>query len=138
MSSESAVATHDCRCICTPSAAHHAVVHTLRCAHRELRPAVGGSQVHVTSLTHTVQGNYDVQFVLDPHAVVEYIVKYKTKPEKRSETYKDMMKELVKTTDVSTQSMAGMCASLMNVLSGNRDFGDVETCHQLNQLELMK
>jgi len=92
----------------------------------------------VTSLTHTVQGNYDVQFVLDPHAVVEYIVKYKTKPEKRSETYKDMMKELVKTADVSTQSMAGMCASLMNVLSGNRDFGDVETCHQLNQLELMK
>ena len=65
-------------------------------------------------------------------------MKYKTKPEKRSETYKDMMKELVKTTDVSTQSMAGMCASLMNVLSGNRDFGDVETCHQLNQLELMK
>ena len=49
-----------------------------------------------------------------------------------------MMKELVKSADVSTESMAGMCASLMNVLSGNRDFGDVETCHQLNQLELMK
>ena len=91
----------------------------------------------MTELTSAIQANYDVQFVIDAHAVVEYLVKYKTKPEKRSQTYKDMMKVLAKATDATTQTMAGMCASLINVLSGNRDFGDVETCHQLNQSELM-
>ena len=91
----------------------------------------------MTELTSAIQANYDVQFVIDAHAVVEYLVKYKTKPEKRSQTYKDMMKILAKATDATTQTMAGMCASLINVLSGNRDFGDVETCHQLNQSELM-
>ena len=35
-----------------------------------------------------VSVNYDLQFVLDPVSCVEYIVKYKTKPETHTETFK--------------------------------------------------
>ena len=48
--------------------------------------------VRVRALTHECGSNYDVQFIVDYHALVEYLVKYKTKPEKRSDTYKELMK----------------------------------------------
>lgn len=45
-------------------------------------------------LTRVLRANYDVQFLLDPVAVVDYVIKYKTKPEKRSETMFQLMRNL--------------------------------------------
>jgi len=94
-------------------------------------------QVHIESLTHAIRANYDVQFVLDPVAVIEYIVKYKTKPEKRSETFKNLMRQVVLDADAET-SLHGLCSQMINLFTGNRDYGDVECCHLLQQLPLME
>jgi hypothetical protein len=94
-------------------------------------------QVHVESLTHAIRANYDIQFVLDPVAVIEYIVKYKTKPEKKSDTFKALLREVVQEADAGG-SLPGLCAQMINLFTGNRDYGDVECFHLLQQLPLME
>ena len=54
----------------------------------ELRTFAGGThgssvQVHIESLTHTIRGNYDVQFVLDPVAFIVYRVHCKVQDQAR-------------------------------------------------------
>ena len=95
-------------------------------------------QVHVESLTHAIRANYDIQFVLDPVAVIEYIVKYKTKPEKRSDTFKALMRQVVQDADAEQTTLPGLCAQMINLFTGNRDYGDVECCHLLQELPLME
>lgn len=94
--------------------------------------------MHVESLTHAIRANYDIQFVLDPVAVIEYIVKYKTKPEKKSDTFKTLMRQVVQDADAEDTTLRGLCAQMINLFTGNRDYGDVECFHLLQQLPLME
>ena len=94
--------------------------------------------MHVQSLTHALRANYDIQFVLDPVAVIEYIVKYKTKPEKRSDTFKALMRQVAQDADAEDTTVPGLCAQMINLFTGNRDYGDVECFHLLQQLPLME
>ena len=93
--------------------------------------------VRVRALTQGCGSNYDVQFIVDYHALVEYLVKYKTKPEKRSDTYKELMKLAASEADPTGDSVQKVFAQMLNVLSG-RDYGDVETAHLNNRLEIME
>jgi hypothetical protein len=71
------------------------------------------------------------------HLCFSQIVKYKTKPEKRSETFKNLMRQVVLDADAET-SLHGLCSQMINLFTGNRDYGDVECCHLLQQLPLME
>jgi hypothetical protein len=71
-------------------------------------------------------------------AVIEYIVKYKTKPEKKSDTFKALMRQVVQDADAEDTTLRGLCAQMINLFTGNRDYGDVECFHLLQQLPLME
>ena len=75
---------------------------------------------------------------LTPLLMGAQIVKYKTKPEKRSDTFKDLMRKLVLDADAEQTTLSGLCAQMINLFTGNRDYGDVECCHLLQGLPLME
>ena len=66
------------------------------------------------------------------------IVKYKTKPEKKSETFKNLMRQVVQDADPEQTTLPGLCSQMINLFTGNRDYGDVECCHLLQELPLME
>ena len=94
-------------------------------------------QVHVTDLTSVVRANYDVQFLLDPVAVIDYVIKYKSKPEKRSETMMQLMRNVCQQELRHDKGRRNLIAQMLNVFVGARDYGDVETSHILCLLPLM-
>ena len=84
-----------------------------------------------------LRANYDVQFLLDPMAVIDYVIKYKTKPEKRSETMFQLMRNVCLQERSSDEGRASLVAQMMNTFVGSRDYGDVETAHLTSLLPLM-
>ena len=110
--------------------------HTFRFELRYCRN-LGRLQVHVRPLTHAVRGNYDIQFVIDYTSVIDYIVKYIGKPEGRSDTFRNLMKNVFKTAS-SDATMTQLCAAAMNEVIGKRDFSDTEVSHLLNQLPIVE
>lgn len=82
-------------------------------------------QVSMRPLTQGVRRNYDVQFVLDYPAVIDYLLKYIGKPEASSHFYKNVMSGVFQTSEV-TQSLSHICAAAMNEVLGRRDFTDTE------------
>ena len=129
-------------------------------------------QVSMRPLTQAVRRNYDVQFVLDFPAVIDYIVKYigvctqdsnlhplpcalpclpslcrplaqgshvpcSQKPEGRSDTFKNLMVNVFKTSDQHS-TMSHICAAAMNEVIGKRDYTDTEICHLLNELPIVE
>ena len=94
-------------------------------------------QVGIRPLTHGVRGNYDVQFIIDYASVVEYILKYVGKPEGKSDTFKELMRNVFRNADPK-DDMVKLCAEAINVQLGKRDFSDTEICHLLNELPLME
>ena len=94
-------------------------------------------QVGVRALTHAVRGNYDIQFIIDYASVVEYVLKYVGKPEGKSDTFKEFMRNVFRNADPN-DNMVKLCAEAINVQLGKRDFSDTEICHLLNELPLME
>ena len=124
---------------------------------------LGRLQVHVRPLTHATRVNYDIQFVLDYAAVIDYvsppqlsnpvltvsalhpnwcvsqlqIVKYMGKPEGKSDTFRTMMANVFKSS-ADDATMAQLCAAAMNEVIGKRDYSDTEVSHLLNGLPIME
>lgn len=68
--------------------------------------------------------------------MLEYIVKYVSKPEKKTETYKQLMQRLLPSVS-SNNPVLSAASKLMNQLVGERDWSAQEVCHLLLDLPLL-
>ena len=83
------------------------------------------------------RGNVDMQYCVSKHRVIEYITKYATKCEPRSETMKDVYANIVRNLKDDSTALQVVQKLLINSV-GERDFSAQETCHLLLQLPLVK
>ncbi len=75
------------------------------------------------------RANVDMQYCVSKHKVIEYITKYATKCEPRSQTLKEVYANIVKSLTVHLSKLFSV---------GDRDYSAQETCHLLLQLPLIK
>ena len=78
-----------------------------------------------------------MQYCVSKHRVIEYITKYATKCEPRSETMKEVYTNIVKSLKHDSSALKLIQKLLINSV-GERDFSAQETCHLLLQLPLVK
>lgn len=83
------------------------------------------------------RGNVDMQYCISRHRVIEYITKYATKCEPRSETMKEVYTNIVRNLKDDSTALQVVQKLLINSV-GERDFSAQETCHLLLQLPLVK
>ena len=83
------------------------------------------------------RGNVDMQFCISKRKVIEYITKYATKCEPRSQTMKEVYTNIVRDLKDDSTSLKVVQKLLINSV-GERDFSAPETCHLLLQLPLVK
>jgi hypothetical protein len=81
------------------------------------------------------QANTDVSPCTDPRAVIEYVVKYATKAEKKSPAYRDLAATLVPFVN-EARPFQSLVTKLLNKLIGDRDYSAQEVCHYLLDLPL--
>jgi ATP-dependent DNA helicase PIF1 len=81
------------------------------------------------------QANMDISPCTSMIAVIEYIVKYAAKYEKKSESYKDLAGKLIPFVN-ENQPFQSLVTKLMNKLVGERDYSAQEVCHMLLDLPL--
>jgi ATP-dependent DNA helicase PIF1 len=86
-------------------------------------------------VTMAWQANTDISPCTDPHAVIEYVVKYATKAEKKSASYCDLAGTLIPFIN-EKRPFQSLVTKLMNKLIGDRDFSAQEVCHYLLNLPL--
>ena len=90
---------------------------------------------------HSVQssawrGNVDRQYCVSKQKVIEYIAKYATKCEPRSQTMKEVFTQIVQNLRDGSSALQVVQKLLINIV-GERDYSAQETCHLL-QLPLIK
>ena len=78
-----------------------------------------------------------MQYCVSKHRVIEYITKYVTKCEPRSETMKEVYTNIVQNLRDDSTALQVVQKLLINSV-GERDFSAQETCHLLLQLPLVK
>ena len=83
------------------------------------------------------RGNVDMQYCVSKRRVIEYITKYATKCEPRSETMKEVYTNIVRSLKDDSSALKLIQKLLINSV-GERDFSAQETCHLLLQLPLVK
>ena len=83
------------------------------------------------------RGNVDMQYCVCKHKVIEYITKYATKCEPRSETMKEVFTNIVQNLKDDSSALQVVQKLLINSV-GERDLSAQETCHLLLQLPLVK
>ena len=83
------------------------------------------------------RGNVDMQYCVSKHRVIEYITKYTTKCEPRSETMKEVYTNIVRSLNDDSSALKLIQKLLINSV-GERDFSAQETCYLLLQLPLIK
>ena len=83
------------------------------------------------------RGNVDMQYCVSKHKVIEYITKYATKCEPRSQTLKDVYTNIVQHLQDDSSALKLIQKLLVNSV-GERDFSAQETCHLLLQLPLVR
>ena len=86
------------------------------------------------------RGNVDMQYCVSKRKVIEYITKYATKCELRSQTMKEVYSNIVQTLKDNSSALKVVQKLLINSV-GERDFSAFsaeETCHLLLQLPLIK
>ncbi|KAF1940402.1 hypothetical protein EJ02DRAFT_325295, partial [Clathrospora elynae] len=81
------------------------------------------------------QANTDVSPCTDPKAVIEYVVKYATKAEKKSPSYRDLASNIIPFVNENQPAMS-LVAKLLNKLIGDRNYSAQEVCHYLLNLPL--
>ena len=79
--------------------------------------------------------NVDMQYCLSRHRVVEYCVKYATKP--RSQPLKEVFNNIVRSLKDDNTSLKAVQKLLINSV-GERDYSAQETCHLLLQLPMFR
>jgi hypothetical protein len=75
--------------------------------------------------------NTDINFCTGRKSVLEYIAKYISKPEKKTETYKELMQRVLPSVS-SNNPVLSAASKLMNQLVGERDWSAQEVCHLLD------
>ncbi len=83
------------------------------------------------------RGNVDMQYCVSKRRVIEYITKYATKCEPRSQTMKEVYTNIVRNLKDDSSALKVVQKLLINSV-GERDFSAQETCHLLLQLPLIK
>ena len=83
------------------------------------------------------RGNVDMQYCVSKRRVIEYIAKYATKCEPRSETMKQVYTSIVRNLRDDSSALQVIQKLLINSV-GERDFSAQETCHLLLYLPLIK
>ncbi len=83
------------------------------------------------------RANVDMQYCVSKRKVIEYITKYATKCEPRSQTMKEVYSNIVRTLKDDSTVLKVIQKLLINSV-GERDFSAQETCHLLLQLPLIK
>ena len=74
------------------------------------------------------RANVDMQVIVSPYAVGEYIVKYATKSEPQSTTLKDTFKMITESMFTDDPARKAVSKFLMKTV-GERDYSAQETCH---------
>ena len=82
------------------------------------------------------RANVDMQYCVSRQKVIEYVVKYASKCEPRSEPLKKVYKGIVQALSDNDQSLKAVQKLLISSV-GERDFSAQETCHLLLQLPLI-
>jgi hypothetical protein len=80
--------------------------------------------------------NTDVNPCTGSRSVLEYIAKYVSKPEKKTETYKEIMQRILPSIN-SNNPILSAVSKLMNQLVGERDWSAQEVSHLLLDLPLV-
>ena len=75
--------------------------------------------------------NVDITPCTGSKALLDYIAKYASKAEKKTESYKDMMKNLLPTLN-NRHPLLSVVTKMMNRLIGERDWSAQEVCHLLD------
>ena len=83
------------------------------------------------------RANVDMQYCVSKRKVIEYITKYATKCEPRSQTMKEVYSNIVRNLKDNGSALKVVQKLLINSV-GERDFSAQETCHLLLQLPLIK
>jgi len=83
------------------------------------------------------RGNVDMQYCVSKRKVIEYITKYATKCEPRSETMKEVYTNIVRHLNDNSTALHLIQKLLISTV-GERDISAQETCHLLLQLPLVK
>ena len=81
------------------------------------------------------RANVDMQYCVSRHKVIEYISKYATKCEPRSQPLREVYSHIVRTLTSHSTSLRAVQKLLINSV-GERDYSAQETCHLLLQLPL--
>ena len=83
------------------------------------------------------RANVDMQYCVSRRKVVEYVAKYATKCEPRSQTMKQVFATIAKSLSDDSTSLKAVQKLLINSV-GERDYSAQETCHLLLQLPMFK
>ena len=83
------------------------------------------------------RGNVDMQYCVSKHKVINYITKYATKSEPRSQTMKEVYANIAQNLNDESSALQVVQKLLTNSV-GERDISAQETCHLLLQLPLVK
>ena len=83
------------------------------------------------------RANMDMQYCVSRRKVVEYVAKYATKCEPRSQTMKQVFATIAKSLSDDSTSLKAVQKLLINSV-GERDYSAQETCHLLLQLPMFK
>ena len=81
------------------------------------------------------KANVDMQYCMSKKTVIQYVAKYATKSENRSESLKDIYATIVRNLKDDDRSLKAVQKLLMKTLV-ERDFSAQETCHLLLQLPM--
>lgn len=81
------------------------------------------------------RANCDIQIIIDHHACVEYLAKYATKGEPRSQQLKHAFNAVINDPELDNDSVKATKRLMMKSI-GERDFSAQETMHQLLSLNL--
>jgi len=79
--------------------------------------------------------NTDISPCTGSKAVLEYLAKYVSKPEKQTESYEELMKRLLPSINTNRPVLSAV-TKLMNQLIAERDWSAQEVCHILLDLPL--
>ncbi|XP_057840713.1 uncharacterized protein LOC131050530 [Cryptomeria japonica] len=82
------------------------------------------------------RANVDCQPVCSKMAVQQYISKHASKTEQKSESYVDMLKKIVATTNTQDTILLAYQKFMMSIVA-DRDISAQETCHMLQKLPLI-
>ena len=85
---------------------------------------------HQRLMLQSWRANCDIQIVLDYHACIEYLVKYTSKAEKKSQGLRQLLHKCVSSASSAPQSSTVFRKMMMKAL-GERDLSAQEVMHQL-------